>query len=1035
MFLHQQQSGKVMSSEIQELQSIAHKWTVKFLEKNLPKVRSGNWWEKCVIHKLTEMQDKMLRAQNISTLDKIDLLTLLRVFEKNWRGLSEEYSLPRELRTLMHGVREFRNHLAHQDMHGIPLNDQIRYADTITRYLEFIGADANVVESAKEIHQQLMASVIQGKEPSEQQDNEIVEQSDHSSTTDEISERDEIVNEGVIQEPYGQLSLEISQTDTPIKSDGVPLSYLGFGDSDVEIIQNKLKKGTYIGIDFGTSTTVVTIMVANESGDLQVEPISIPQFDESGKETNNHILPSCIAWTNGKLLVGDGAKRLKSELIEGQKIWSSFKMKLGTDLGPQYPQSELAEKKKESFVIERPQDAAKVFFAYLRDKVEDYAQSKDLPARIYYSVSVPASFEANQRNDLINALSNAGILVDESSLIDEPNAAFLSYLSDMESTSVQKNFINKILEKERRVLVFDFGAGTCDISVLEVKVENERLLSRNLAISKFMALGGDDIDREIARKVLLPQLFKGGEPADISTIEVDNVVLPRLKPEAERLKIQCCRMIETRGLSFESLRKNTTLIEGREIQAITIQNQRWELTSPQIKLSEFAEVMAPFLNSEDQPHEQTQNQVRNVFEPIHNALEKSGLSKDDLHMLLFIGGSSSNPLVRKAIETNFGRFVECVTPRDLRTHVSKGSALHSLFLHGFNWEMIHPITSEAIYVITRNGVLEEVLPAGTEVPSPDINVTEFSIDRDGQQRIELPFCVGGADKVLGIVPVMCPDPQGSFKAGTPVRVSCSVTHEKLLNVIVITGETKQTAKIFNPLANTELTPQHRELLQARQVLNESILKGNGRPEVDVLLKYARALENAKRWRQAAETMVIIVEQLDPSLNLATNIAYLYSKDKDSQKTYYWSEEAYKSSRGSISAYNLALTRINQGNNESYEKLMEESISLDRSNYASLNAYGHYLMDKNDTRGREYIVSACEILNDQLVNDDLDEDDIIRLEKVAETLGKQDILESLRVYREKLGADDPIFPDEFLISPKNPNMMKEDAPAVADSTMD
>ena len=65
VFLHQQQSGKVMSSEIQELQSIAHKWTVKFLEKNLPKVRSGNWWEKCVIHKLTEMQDKMLRAQNI----------------------------------------------------------------------------------------------------------------------------------------------------------------------------------------------------------------------------------------------------------------------------------------------------------------------------------------------------------------------------------------------------------------------------------------------------------------------------------------------------------------------------------------------------------------------------------------------------------------------------------------------------------------------------------------------------------------------------------------------------------------------------------------------------------------------------------------------------------------------------------------------------------------------------------------------------------------------------------------------------------
>ena len=65
-----------------------------------------------------------------------------------------------------------------------------------------------------------------------EQENNKDEQTDHTSTTDEISGRDEIVNEGVIQEPYGQLSLEISQTDTPIKSGGVPLSYLGFGDSD-----------------------------------------------------------------------------------------------------------------------------------------------------------------------------------------------------------------------------------------------------------------------------------------------------------------------------------------------------------------------------------------------------------------------------------------------------------------------------------------------------------------------------------------------------------------------------------------------------------------------------------------------------------------------------------------------------------------------------------------------------------------------------------------------------------------------------------
>jgi hypothetical protein len=272
---------------------------------------------------------------------------------------------------------------------------------------------------------------------------------------------------------------------------------------------------------------------------------------------------------------------------------------------------------------------------------------------------------------------------------------------------------------------------------------------------------------------------------------------------------------------------------------------------------------------------------------------------------------------------------------------------------------------------------------------------------------------------------MCPDPQGSFKAGTPVRVSCSVTHEKLLNVIVIAGETKQTAKIFNPLANTELTPQNRELLEARQVLNESILEGNAKPKVGVLVKYAQALENAKRWRQAAETMVIIEEQFKYKRSLATNITYLYSKDGDSKNSDKWAEKAYKSSHGSISAYNLALSRREQGNNESYEKLMEESIELDDSNYSAMQVYGYDLMDKNDTRGEEYIVSAYKILNDLLENKDLDEDDCYRLEKVAETLGKQDTLKSLRIYRKKLGAENAIVREEFLVSSKNTNIMKKD----------
>ncbi len=74
-------------------------------------------------------------------------------------------------------------------------------------------------------------------------------------------------------------------------------------------------------------------------------------------------------------------------------------------------------------MIERPQNAARVFFEFIREAVEDHVQRQGLPERIYYTVSVSAAFEANHRQDLMNALAEAGIPVDETELIDEPNAA------------------------------------------------------------------------------------------------------------------------------------------------------------------------------------------------------------------------------------------------------------------------------------------------------------------------------------------------------------------------------------------------------------------------------------------------------------------------------------------------------------------------------------------------------------------------------------------------------------------------------------
>ena len=115
---------------------------------------------------------------------------------------------------------------------------------------------------------------------------------------------------------------------------GVPLPWLLPGAKLSDEARNALGSATYVGIDFGTSTSVVSVVEVNEeSGALGATPISIRQFDRLGKEIDGDLIPTCIAWVDGRLLVGTGAAELKTELTEGKDLWTSFKMLLGVDLG------------------------------------------------------------------------------------------------------------------------------------------------------------------------------------------------------------------------------------------------------------------------------------------------------------------------------------------------------------------------------------------------------------------------------------------------------------------------------------------------------------------------------------------------------------------------------------------------------------------------------------------------------------------------------------------------------------------------------
>jgi len=329
------------------------------------------------------------------------------------------------------------------------------------------------------------------------------------------------------------------------------------------ITKNNNLNTTYIGIDFGTSTTVVSLSTFDpETSNVISKPIELNQKLYDGSIYKSYKIPTMVAWYNNKILVGEGANKIKLKLKQGRNLWHSFKMELGEDIGCKYPQSELNNDK---FKILNPKDVTKIFFKYLKIQIEKYVKDNSLASNIEYAISIPASFEANQRKDLIDSLNANGMLLNKQTFIDEPNAAFLSYVSHPKL----KSEIVITEDYPTNILVFDFGAGTCDVSVLEVGYNPKGFYSKNLSISRFEALGGDDIDKLIAIDVLLPQFLKENEKESkfFKTKELTQYIIPRLEKAAEILKVKMSEQLALleENQNINQLRDDNNGVESNHI--------------------------------------------------------------------------------------------------------------------------------------------------------------------------------------------------------------------------------------------------------------------------------------------------------------------------------------------------------------------------------------------------------------------------------------------------------------------------------------
>ena len=620
------------------------------------------------------------------------------------------------------------------------------------------------------------------------------------------------------------------------------------GETSPKIVE-MLREATYVGIDFGTSTTTITrLEYDTELRRVVSRELPIAQEDSMGISSESHLVPTVIAMSgsDGHLLFGSGAKAclgIERGCAEGFNYWSEFKMHLGECAC--YPHTRMSRNNTPDadIVIEPPKDATKQFFAYLKRAIEDAVERDSLPNDIRYAVTVPASFAPNQRKELCEAVKDAGIVLHQGALLDEPNAAFIAAAAQYAEYGGIDVFFRR--GDVCNVLVFDYGAGTCDISLLGVHSD---MRIQSIAISRFTALGGRDIDMRIAEDVLYPKLIEGRTGDDIPVKSVREHILNTLKPFAERMKINMSRKFLS-DFGESAYRRAANNPDTHVEERFRLETKRYgvfENPALQLTAGEFMDVMKSF--SQD-PEDAFESGNKSVLEPIADVLRKGNMTKEEIDFVLMVGGSSENPFIRETIENYFGGSVQISETNLSRTLVARGAAFHSLAANGFEVSCVTPITSEDIVIKTGVGS-KLVVRAGTPVPTENVEVDGLFIDAESRDTglFGIPFYARQGDRKIGTAKFML----GNMKGEHDVRLTCSLSAEKVFAYEIEVEGVRFSGQFDMPVSSEDVSDDEVAYIRAVNSLQHAALANNGVPSSRDYYLAAKACEKIQRYEEAAE---------------------------------------------------------------------------------------------------------------------------------------------------------------------------------------
>ncbi len=453
-----------------------------------------------------------------------------------------------------------------------------------------------------------------------------------------------------------------------------------------------------IGIDLGTTNSCVAVI---EGG----EPVVIANAE------GNRTTPSVVAFSKtGERMVGQTAKR--QAITNPDRTIASIKRQMGSDYKVSIDEKKYTPQQISAFILQKLKADAE---AYLGESVTEAV------------ITVPAYFTDSQRQATKDAGQIAGLKVER--IINEPTAAALAYGVEKEDT--------------QRIMVYDLGGGTFDVSILDVGggvVEVSATAGNN-------RLGGDDFD-ECVMKYLVSE-FKKAEGIDLSG---DKVAMQRLKEAAEKAKI------ELSGVA-------TTNVNLPYITADATGPKHLDVTLSRAKFNEL-----------------TAHLVEATMGPVRQAMSDAGLSGSDIDRVLLVGGSSRIPAVQEAVKRITGREgFKGINPDEC---VAMGAAIQGGVLNKEMKDIIlADVTPLSLGIETMGGVMTRLVERNAHIPCSYSQI--FSTASDNQPTVEINVLQGeremaAANKSLGRFTL---DGIAPARRGVPqIEVSFVIDKNGIVNV-------------------------------------------------------------------------------------------------------------------------------------------------------------------------------------------------------------------------------------------------------------